>query len=104
MRVHETLGDLERFQRWCSLPVFYTGAKALCFCAPNTALKGRTSTRCSDYSNFGTALIVRSRLSLLPCLLPGNPKSANRAVHGTNPAKVLKSVDFRCTVLRTGTD
>ena len=45
---------------------------------------------------------------VLPCLLfhyllPGNLKPANKAVHGTNHAKHLESLDFRCTVWRTGT-
>src|SRR5205823_14635339 len=40
---------------------------------------------------------------LVYCLLPGNLKLANKAVHGTNHAKHLEPLDFRCTVWRTGT-
>ena len=45
---------------------------------------------------------------VLPCLLvyyllSGNLKLANKAVHGTNHAKHLEPLDFRCTVWRTGT-
>src|SRR5947199_757078 len=44
----------------------------------------------------------------LPCLpvyylLPGNLKPANKAVHGTNHSKPMESLNFRCTVCRTGT-
>jgi hypothetical protein len=35
---------LEQFQNECRPPAFFTRAKALCFYAPDTALKGRSST------------------------------------------------------------
>ena len=40
---------------------------------------------------------------LVYCVLPGDLKPANQAVHGTNHAKYLESLNFRCTVWRTGT-
>ena len=40
---------------------------------------------------------------LVYCLLPGNLKPANQAVHGTNHSKPMESLNFRCTVRRTGT-
>src|SRR5881227_1943503 len=40
---------------------------------------------------------------LVYCLLPGNLKPANQAVHGTNHSKPIESLNFRCTVWRTGT-
>src|SRR5437763_8746579 len=40
---------------------------------------------------------------LVYCLLLGNLKPANQAVHGTNHSKPMESLKFRCTVRRTGT-
>src|SRR5437879_4069323 len=40
---------------------------------------------------------------LVYCVLSGNLKPANQAVHGTNHSKYLESLDFRRTVWRTGT-
>src|SRR5437764_15478584 len=40
---------------------------------------------------------------LVYCLLPGNLKPANQAVHGTNHSKPMESLNFRCTVWRTDT-